>query len=78
MKTSLLIEDSLFEAARKEAQKERKTLSEVITSWARLGYQSFKEAKKSKKSGGVKTVNLGGAAQIDINSRRDWLDLLNR
>ncbi len=75
MKTSLILEDSLFREAKKEAERERKTLSEVISHWARLG----RDVLKRKKAGGrpaLKSVDLGGPASVDLNSRRDWIDTL--
>ena len=36
MKTSLTIEDSLFKAAKKEADRLGKTVSEMISLWARV------------------------------------------
>lgn len=74
MKTSLVIEDSLFKAARKEAQKQKKTLSEIISFWARIGRQML--SKHKTKANELKAVDLGGPSSVDINSRRDWLDTL--
>ena len=76
MKTSLVIEDSLFKAAQKEAQKTGATLSETISYWARLGREMLVKNKKNKSKRSFKPVNLGGSALVDINSRRDYLDLL--
>jgi len=76
MKTSLVIEDSLFREAEKHAQREKKTLSEVISYWARLGRDLLRQQKKAR---GKKlcSLDLGGPASIDINSRREWMDLLD-
>ena len=76
MKTSLLIEDSLFREAKKEAEKQRRTLSEVISEWARLGRDVLKKARLKKGPGRLRSVDLGGSASVDLNSRRDWMDLL--
>jgi len=76
MKTSLNIEDSLFKEAQKEAQKNRKTLSETISYWARIGRDTLRKSKKEGQRR-LKSVDLGGAARVDLNSRRDWMDKLN-
>lgn len=76
MKTSLNIEDSIFEAAQQEALKSHKTVSELISYWARVGREMLRKQLKARKKQ-LKPVNLGGPAQIDINSRRDWMDLLD-
>lgn len=75
MKTSLIIEDELFVAAKKEAAKSGKTLSEVISYWARLGRDSLK-AKKAKPPE-FKAVDLGGPASIDLTNRRAWMETLD-
>lgn len=75
MKTSLNIEDSLFQAARKEAQKAGKTLSEMISAWARIGRETLARQKKVR-ARSIKAIDLGGPAAIDLNSRRDWMDAL--
>jgi hypothetical protein len=75
MKTSLNIEDSLYHLAKKEAASRGKTISEVISSWARIGMEYLSKKGKEKRPA-LKTVNLGSTSQIDLNSRRDWMDLL--
>lgn len=75
MKTSLNIENHLFDALKREALRQKKTLSEVLCEWARAGYEILgNRGKKSRRK--LRGVNLGGAAQIDINSRKEWMDLL--
>jgi len=76
MKTSLIIEDSLFKAAKREAEKMGKTISETISLWARVGRETLLKRKKIQTS--LKTVNLGGPAKIDLSSRRDWMDELEK
>lgn len=76
MKTSLVLEDSLFREAQKEAHRARKTLSEVISEWARLG-KDLVRGKKRAKPLKVRALDLGGPATIDINSRREWMDLID-
>ena len=77
MKTSLTIENSLFKAAQKESEKTGKTLSETISYWARVGRENLFK-KKKKQAIKFKSVDLGGPASIDLNSRRDWIDSLER
>ena len=77
MKTSLVIEDSLFKAAREESLKGSKTISETISYWARIGREALKKSKMNP-ARSLKTVDLGGAALVDLNSRRDWMDVLDR
>lgn len=75
MKTSLTIEESLYRAARKEALRSGRSLSEIITSWAKEGLRSIQEKGKQKKPE-LKSVDLGDL-NVDISSRRDWLDIIN-
>jgi len=75
MKTSLNIEESLYKAAREEALRTGRPLSEVISRWAAAGRKALlREVKKKKRV--LKSVNLGGPSQIDLSSRRDWYDSL--
>ena len=74
MKTSLMIDDHVFQEAEKEARKNGKTLSETISDWARIGRNYLKKAKCKRRT--FRGVNLGGPAQIDLTSREDWLDRL--
>ncbi len=76
MKTSLVIEDSLFKAAQKEAQKTGGNISETISYWARMG-REFLVKKKKRSSLKFKPVDLKKPAQVDINCRRDWMDILD-
>jgi hypothetical protein len=75
MKTSLNIEDSLFEAAKKEAERTGKTLSETISTWAREGRRLVARQQRERRP--TPPVDLGGSATVDINSRRDWMDALD-
>ena len=75
MKTSLNLDNYIFKAAQKEAQKTGKTLSETISLWARTGFEHIRQQKtRSHKT--PQAVDLGGPASIDLSSRRDWRDLL--
>ncbi|MBI1882595.1 MAG: hypothetical protein HYS08_00075 [Chlamydiae bacterium] len=76
MKTSLIIEDHLFRAAQREAQRQGKTLSETISFWARVGWESLKHQKKSP-TRDVKPVDLGGPSRVNLKSSRDWIDFLD-
>lgn len=76
MKTSLIIDDTLFKAAQKDALKKKTTLSSVINDWARLGRAAFQKSRKSVLKR-VVAVDLGGPASLDVNSRKQWMDLLD-
>lgn len=75
MKTSLNIEDRLFGLLQRESIRQKKTLGEILSEWARVGYEALcKQGKKGKRR--LRSVNLGGETRIDINSRKEWMDLL--
>ena len=76
MKTSLNIDDALFKAAQNAAIRGNISVSQVISRWARTGFTQLNSKKKKPSS--LKTVDLGGSSLIDINSRRNWMDLLDR
>lgn len=76
MKTSLNINDYIYEKAQREAQNQSSTISEIISFWAQVGLDFIKKQRVRKKSV-FKPVDLGGPAEIDLNSRRDWMDLLD-
>lgn len=78
MKTSLNLEDSLVKAAQKEIQKTGKSLSDTISHWARVGRDHLAKKKRASSPKKLKTVNLGGPSRVDLSSRRDWKDLLDR
>lgn len=75
MKTSLVIEDSIFRAAQQEAQRSNKTLSETISYWARLGWEALRKRKPPSRK--IRPVNLGGKAKINLASRKAWMDELD-
>lgn len=77
MKTSLVLDDRLFRAARQEAQRNGKTLSETISHWARVGWEALRRERTTRRTT-FHAVDLGGAAAIDLHSRRDWMDTLDR
>lgn len=75
MKTSLIIEDELFESAKREALKSGKTLSEVISTWARKGRDIMR--RKSPPKNKFKPVDLGSDAQVDLTKRSEWMEDLS-
>ncbi|MBI4366061.1 MAG: hypothetical protein HY543_04500 [Deltaproteobacteria bacterium] len=77
MKTSLILDDRVFQAAKRESQRSGRSLSALISDWARIGLETLKHTAK-RKHRQLKTVDLGGPARLDLNSRRDWMDTLDR
>lgn len=77
MKTSLVIDDRVFEAAKKEADKSGRTISEIISNWAQMGREAWKQSQKNHKKREFKAKDLG-APQIDLSSRKDWMEELER
>lgn len=71
MKTSLIIEDRVFEEAKKEAIKTGSSISEIISQWAALGRDLWRQKKASlhKK---FKPLNLG-PEKIDLTNRKEWM-----
>lgn len=76
MKTSLIIEDSIYDRAKLLALKTGKNISEVISMWARIGME-VSANKKPSKNPVLQTVDLGNTVNIDLSSRRDWMDTLD-
>lgn len=76
MKTSLNIDPELFKAAKKEAARSGRTLSDVISNWAKLGKLEF-ERKLGKKQITFQGADLGGSSKVDLTSRKDWMDKLD-
>ena len=74
MKTSLIIDDKIFQEAKKEAAQSGRSISEVISHWARAGRDEWMERKRSKKKD-FKPVDLG-SLQLDLSSRRNWMEEL--
>jgi hypothetical protein len=75
MKTSLVIDDKIFEDAKKEADKTGKTISEVISKWAQVGREFWKKEQKSKHIKEFKARSLG-APMIDLTNRKNWMEEL--
>ncbi len=73
MKTSLNIENELFESAKKEAAATGKSLSEVLSLWARRGRDDLRKHNRKRRQ--FKTVSLG-TPLIDLTKRKDWMQEL--
>ena len=76
MKTSLIIEDSIYDKAKQFALQTGKSISEVISLWARIGMEASNSKKRAKNSK-LKTVDLGSEVSMNLDSRRDWMDTLD-
>ena len=74
MKTSLILDDRVFEDAKKEAHKTGKAVSEIISSWASLGRDVWRQ-KKSQIPKKFKPLNLG-SEKVDLTNRREWMEAL--
>jgi hypothetical protein len=75
MKTSLIIDDKIFEDAKKESDKTGKTISEIISNWAQIGREFWKKEKKIKKVKEFKALSLG-KPMIDLTNRKNWMEEL--
>ena len=71
MKTSLILDDRVFEDAKKESHKTGRAISEIISSWASLGRDVWRQ-KKVKVSKSFKPLNLG-KEKMDLTNRKDWM-----
>jgi len=71
MKTSLILDDRVFEDAKKEAHKTGKAISEIISSWASLGRDVWRQ-KKGKTPRSFKPLNLG-EEKLDLTNRKEWM-----
>lgn len=74
-KTSLLLDESLYQAAEKEAQKRNTSVGRVVSEWAKLGRKA--SIKAEVKTRNYSTVNLGSPSLVSLDSRADWMDLLD-
>lgn len=72
MKTSLILDDRVFEDAKKEAHKTGKAISEIISHWAALGRDIWRQ-KKNQPTKKFKPLNLG-AEKIDLTNRKEWME----
>ncbi|MFN8944210.1 MAG: hypothetical protein ACK5WZ_06260 [Pseudobdellovibrionaceae bacterium] len=75
MKTSLIIDDKIFEDAKNEADKTGKTISEVISKWAHVGREFWKKEQKNKHVKQFKPRSLG-KPMIDLTNRKNWMEEL--
>lgn len=75
MKTSLILDDRVFEEAKKEAYKSGRSISEIVSQWAALGREVWRN-KKSQNPKNFKPMNLG-AEKIDLTSRKEWMEDLD-
>lgn len=74
MKTSLNIDDSLYEDARKAAQRTGRTLSAIISEWARLGRNL--ERRRQQRRPALAPVDLGRPL-MNVDSRDSIADALD-
>lgn len=75
MKTSLILDDRVFEDAKKEAEKTGKTISEVVSRWAQVGREFWKKEQKNKRPKEFKARSLG-APLVDLTNRKNWMEEL--
>lgn len=75
MKTSLILDDRVFEDAKKESHKTGRSISEIISSWASLGRDVWRQ-KKGTVSKSFKPLNLG-EEKIDLTNRKEWMGELD-
>lgn len=75
MKTSLILDDRVFEDAKKESHKTGRAISEIISSWASLGRDVWRQ-KKGNTTKPFQPLNLG-EEKIDLTNRKDWMEELD-
>jgi len=75
MKTSLVLDDRVFEEAKKESLKTGKSVSEIISEWASIGRDQWKKLR-GKKTKRFKPLDLG-EQKIDLISRKEWMEDLD-
>ena len=74
MKTSIILDDRVFEEAKKEASRSGRSLSEIISQWASLGREVWKNKKAQPNK--FKPLDLG-VEKIDLTSRKEWMEDLD-
>jgi len=74
MKTSLILDDKVYEDAKKESLKTGRSLSEIISQWTALGRDSWKKQKKNNST--FKPANLGNQ-KLDLTNRKEWMEQLD-
>jgi hypothetical protein len=75
MKTSLNIEDAVFEEAKRVASKSGKSISEIISQWAALGRELWRQQKATPRKK-FKPLDLG-LEKIDLTNRKEWMEDLD-
>jgi hypothetical protein len=75
MKTSLVLDERVFEDAKKESLRTGKAISEIISSWASIGRDVWKQNKK-KTPKTFQPLHLG-EEKIDLTNRKDWMEELD-
>jgi hypothetical protein len=75
MKTSLILDDRVFEEAKKEAHKSGRSVSEIVSQWAALGREVWRQTKNQNPKK-FKPLNLG-QEKIDLTSRKEWMEALD-
>lgn len=74
MKTSLNIDDAVYEDARKVSQKTGRTLSDTISDWARIGRNVERSRKRKRPT--LEPVDLGRSL-LNIDSRSTLADIFD-
>ena len=74
MKTSLILDDRVYEDAKKESATTGKSLSEIISQWTALGRDLYK--KQKDKTSPFKPISMG-EQRVDLSSRKEWMETLD-
>lgn len=75
MKTSLNIDNDVFDAAKLAALQTGRPVSEIISRWAAIGYEAVSGKAAPPKN--FSPADLGGAPRMDLTRRKDWMDALD-
>jgi hypothetical protein len=75
VKTSLILDDRVFEEAKKEANKTGRSISEIVSQWAALGREVWRQ-RKGQSPKRFKPLDLG-AERIDLTNRKEWMEDLD-
>ena len=75
MKTSLILDDRVFEEAKKESSKTGRSISAIVSQWAAMGRDLWKQ-KKGQTVKTFKPLNLG-TEKIDLTNRKEWMEDLD-
>ncbi len=74
MKTSLILDDRVFEDAKNEAHKTGKAMSEIVSTWAAIGRDHWLQ-KKNQTPKKFRSLNLG-LEKVDLTNRKEWMEVL--